>query len=134
MELERGQLVSYLPCVIKGIPMSRTSRMFKGGKRTSIFDASPRTAPKRSIGGMIRNSNSSAGMRESQYSAASQLQFDKCHVFHFDCLKEWLSDNNRCPVCNIILSENLTSFEALKTIKNSGCQENELLCRIIERS
>ena len=35
--------------------------------------------------------------------------FDKCHVFHFDCLKEWLNENDRCPMCNQVLSENLTA-------------------------
>lgn len=110
MELERGEQVTYLPCVVT----NRSKSLLKKKRKGSIFDTSRSShtnsshySKRAKLLGLPEG-----GSRKSVSSTNSATtSFDKCHVFHFDCLKEWLNDNDRCPVCNLVIDENLTAEE-----------------------
>ena len=43
-------------------------------------------------------------------SLVSPSQFDYQHVFHFECLEQYFSENTRCPICNLDYSKQSMSM------------------------
>ena len=44
---------------------------------------------------------------ESEYSRMSKdVVLDISHIFHDNCLRDWLIMNGRCPICNLEVEKN----------------------------
>ena len=37
--------------------------------------------------------------------STAECGMDKAHVLHFHCISIWLKQQNRCPVCHLVVNE-----------------------------
>ena len=57
--------------------------------------------------------------------------FDKTHIFHLDCLTNWLDENIRCPVCNLGVTDELTNAETMRLLQSSDNNDLVKLFKLI---
>lgn len=56
------------------------------------------------------------------------------HVFHYECLRDWLEQNNNCPVCWTTLNELMENDKILRALEKSTIPEHVQIRRLIDMS
>jgi len=85
---ERGQELVRLPC---------EQAKEEGSRNDSVASVSDRVAD------FMKNSDrnlSTVSALDGERDASKQFVYQYSHVFHYDCLQEWLAKNTKCPVCS----------------------------------
>ena len=60
--------------------------------------------------------------------------FDGSHLFHFDCLRDWLRQNEKCPVCGLAITAAVSSQETFNVFSHSACPDLQLISKMINNA
>ena len=63
-----------------------------------------------------------------------QLSLDTSHIFHLQCLFEWFRSNDRCHVCNLAITKEVTSQQTLDLLRLASCPQIKLLLKLIDEA
>ena len=73
--------------------------------------------------------------RASDHSARESVSsgFDDAHIMHQECVVQWLQENDRCPVCNQLMTESITSDEVRQMLTTSASPGLQLIHKLINK-
>ena len=73
--------------------------------------------------------------RGSDHSARESVSsgFDDAHIMHQECVVQWLQENDRCPVCNQLMTEQITSDEVRQLLTTSPSPGLQLIHKLINK-